>query len=111
MKLVRLVDAGQSGTKLDKFLEALMRGFKPQDFVQVIGRLEHNLALYAKETKWTKARENEFLNHFQHLEKLQTEAGMNALSGHVQSTIEKIKGFKGKKDADRWIDEMVRVHR
>ena len=111
MRLVRLTEAGASGTPLGTFLEALMRGFKPQEFVQVIGRLEHNLALYAKENKWTTNRRDEFLGHFEHLEKLQAEAGMNALAGHVRITIEKIKGFKGKRDADRWIDEMVRIHR
>lgn len=86
MKLVRLVDAGQSGTTLGKFLEALMRGFEPDKITQLIGRLERSVAHCWKEG-WTEETKNFVQGHLANLYAVCKTSGLKHTAKNIRDVM------------------------
>ncbi len=108
MKLVKLMDAGESGTKLGKFLEALMRPFKPEPFMMEVGRLEHNLAIYWRDG-WSEDRREKLRTHFTALLELEKAHGFRVTANHTAKVLQVLETFADKDKT--WVTEAVRMTR
>ena len=82
MRLVYLTECGQSGTPLGRFLEAVMRGFKPDTLIQICGRLERNVAIFFKDG-WSEERREQLCLHLNSLIESCNESGFKTTSQHA----------------------------
>lgn len=76
MRLVYLSQCGASGTRLGAFLDALMRGFRPQQMVLAVGRMERNLAYLYKRKGKDERRRKWAIFHLKEIRALAKRSGL-----------------------------------
>lgn len=89
MRLVRLLDAGESGTTLGKFLEVLMRKFELPTLLLNLSRSEMQ-SNYRKFGQWSKRTKRELITQLSKVEKVCQNSGLSAAKS-VRGTIARIK--------------------
>lgn len=89
MRLVRLVDAGQSGTKLGTFLEALMRKFELPDLLLNLGRSDMQ-SNYPRFNNWTDEVKEELIAQLLRVADICKESGFTSEDAY-KGTAERIR--------------------